>query len=630
MRLVILFLLAASAFGSTKTYNIVSDFGATCDGSADDAAAFASFNTTALAWQTGHPSDDIELDTPASATCEFKSLAGNNFAKGIKLLLVKSLGTGATRGHWSDGGIGDFPFLAGQGEVQDNTHSARFQTVAAGSSAVTLVTIGDASRFTAGNWAMVAGIDMQGFGFPANPGIFEYRKVLSIVGGVITFTAPLQNAYKSTWPIYNAGSPFSQDLGGPGTLYALDPSWDTEVEYRNLIFDPTGQMYAVGRSVTFTNVDTPNGALIPTQNSVWTMTGGDVSASNVEVDKTVETINWINTPVRSIDFQSTSIGTFNMSGTTVGTYFHGTPNSATTITSSTIHDLEIGAWGYGVTQGAVNISAVLPDGVAPLGFTVTAIDSLCSMTLGVLKCLNSDGPFTWAVPGASLFFNAYPYEGGPFTILDLWQDATYTYISTTLTGGYPTLPLAGGHLNLRTNPSPNFKCDCTGSVNAVGLSFTTTRQSFSYFNQTYAGNISTTQAVIPVFGPMESITFNVTKAYTGTRPSLPLTLDGPFVINAAGAAVIWPSSIDLKTTGVRVVRTTSVTGTVGTDIVAAPGAGTWLLNDQMTPKVAFDISGEDPSVYPSITIQVISTASASLGGSVISGKIALSGGVVSQ
>ncbi len=592
--------------GSTKVYNIVDDFGATCNGSVDDAAAFAAFNTAALAWQAGHPSDGIELDIPVNAICEFKSLAGNNFANGIKKLMVDGLGAGATRGHLGDGGTGFFPNLAGQGEFQDNTHSARVQTVTGGSSSITTVTPGQGSLFTADRWVMISGIDMQGFGYPANPGIFQYKKILTVVGDVVTFTSSLQNTCKSTWPVYNAGGVSNLDFGGPCTLYALPASWDTEVTYRNLIFDPTGQMYAVGRSITFVNVDTPNGALIPTQNSTWTATDCNFSVT-IEMDKTVETVTLTNTTAYRIDFQSTSIGTFSMAGGVISDYLHGTPMN-TLISGATVHNFATGAWGYGVTQGnTILTNTVLPEGVVPFGFTVSSIDTLCSMTLGVLKCLNSDGPFPWAVPGASLFFNAYPYEGGPFTILDLWQDATYTYISTTLTGGYPTLPLAGGHLNLRTNPSPNFKCNCTGSVNAVGLSFATARQSFSVFGYPYAGNISTTQAVIPVFGPMDSVTFIVTKPYTGTRPSLPLTLDGPFVINSAGLQVIWNPSIDLKTAGVRVVTPTTVTGAVGADSLTAPGAGTWLLNDQMTPKVAFDISGEDPSVYPSITIQIAST-----------------------
>ncbi len=632
MKLVaLLCVLAASVSAQTITYNIVSDFGATCNGSADDASAFAAFNTAALTWQVGHPGL-IELDTPATNTCEFKSLAGNNFAKGIKQLLVKSLGTGGTRGHLSDGGTSDFPNLAGQGEFNDNAHSARVQTVTAGASAVTLVTAGQASLFTTGPWALLAGIDMQGYGFPINPGVFEYRKILTIVGGVITFDSPIQYSYKSTWPLYNAGSGGAIDNGGPATLYALDSSWDTQVEYQNLIFDATTQIYANGRSITFTNVDTSSGAITPTQNSIWVSTGGGFSASTIEVDKVVESISMTSTNVHAIDFQSTSVGSFAYTSGTIGTYMHGTPTSAA-ITSSTIHDFEPGAWAFGITQGLVSLSStVLPDGITPLGFSVSSIDTLCSLTLGVFRCLNSSGPFAWAVPGSSVFFKgAYAYESGPFAVLDLTQDATYTYVSTTLTGGYPTLPLSGGHLSLSTNPTPQFSCSCTGSANAVGLSYTATRQSYSYFLQTYAGNISTAQPVIPVFGPMVSITFNVTKAYTGVRGSLPLTLNGPFVINSAGTAVIWSgNSIDLKTTGTRTITMTTATGSVGADSISAPGAGTWLLNDQMSAYVALDISGEDPSVYPSLTIQMVTFNGLAAGGSVISGRSAFSGGVISQ
>src|SRR5262249_52530082 len=69
--------------------NIVSDFGATCNGSTDDSAAFAAFN----AWATTQALQ-VQLTIPFGATCTFLTNTGSNWTNGIKNLLV--IGYGAT------------------------------------------------------------------------------------------------------------------------------------------------------------------------------------------------------------------------------------------------------------------------------------------------------------------------------------------------------------------------------------------------------------------------------------------------------------------------------------------------------------------------------------------------------
>jgi hypothetical protein len=148
---------------------------------------------------------------------------GNWFARGIKNLLV--LGYGATISD--NNGTGNGFFLGGFGIFGDNQHSSRVATVAAGSTTVTLQNPREAIRFQVGNWALMAGLDIIGYGYPPNPAFFEYVQIVAInsATGTITFAAPLKQSYKSTWPLYNAGNAFQSDQGGPATLYALDSSW---------------------------------------------------------------------------------------------------------------------------------------------------------------------------------------------------------------------------------------------------------------------------------------------------------------------------------------------------------------------------------------------------------------------
>jgi hypothetical protein len=145
-------------------------------------------------------------------------------------------------------GNGNGFFLGGFGQFGDNAHSARLATVAAGANIVTLLTPTRASLFRVGNWVLITGLDMMGYGYPTNAAFFEYVQITAINPntGAITFATPLRNGYKSTWPLYNAGNAFQTDQGGPATFFALDPSWNTQVEYRGLTISHAGQTYANG------------------------------------------------------------------------------------------------------------------------------------------------------------------------------------------------------------------------------------------------------------------------------------------------------------------------------------------------------------------------------------------------
>jgi hypothetical protein len=167
----------------------------------------------------------ITLTILSGSVCMFSNLSGsgNWFARGIKNLVVS--GYGATLSDKN--GTGNGFFLGGLGIFGGNAHSSRVATVAAGTSTVTLRNPSESARFTVGNWALMTGFDMQGYGYPPNPAFFEYVQITAInsSSGIITFAAPLKNTYKSRWPLYNPSNAFQSENGGPATLYVLDSSW---------------------------------------------------------------------------------------------------------------------------------------------------------------------------------------------------------------------------------------------------------------------------------------------------------------------------------------------------------------------------------------------------------------------
>src|SRR5262249_54885674 len=148
-------------------------------------------------------------------------------------------------------------WLAGAGIIEKTYNNSRVATVRAGATSVTLLNPRQSSLFRVGSWAVLAGLDTQGEGYPPNQAFFEYVKITAInaATGEITFSNPIVNSYKSTWPHYRPPVNPDDDTGGPATLFALNTNWDTSVTYQGMTINlGSRQAYATGRSATFTDV----------------------------------------------------------------------------------------------------------------------------------------------------------------------------------------------------------------------------------------------------------------------------------------------------------------------------------------------------------------------------------------
>jgi hypothetical protein len=427
---------------------------------------------------------------------------------------------------------------------------------------------------------------MMGYGYPSNAAFFEYVQITAINPntGAITFAAPLRNGYKSTWPLYNAGNDFQTDQGGPATLYALDPSWNAQVEYRGLTISQAGQTYANGRSVTFRDVTFTGGACgVPSQNMLWQAINTNMSGCGMEVDKLIDTLVLSRVTIRLIAFQSASVNSFSMDGSNVTYTMNGTPITSN-IANSTIASFMPGAYAYGVSRQTTCTNCVI-NALVTGGFAEQGINNY-SMANGILTIPNSHGAVTWAVPGANIAWQGhYDFEGPVMQISDVWQDSTNTYVATSLKGGFPTLQLGTStNIGVRTHPAPQFTCtNCTGSADAIDLSGAPAGAPlWSYSSRTYT---STTAAqVIPVWGQLVNVTMTPTTAYTGSS-SINFNLDGPFIafVNTTSTP-LWNPVITPKIAGKREISQTTASGAQVGDSLIPPGAGTWLLSNQITPQ----------------------------------------------
>jgi hypothetical protein len=549
-----------------------------------------------------------------SNVCMFPEGNSGNFhpfANGIKNLLVS--GQGVTL---SDAGTGGFT-LGGAGTSTVGpvgTHSARVATVPAGNLSVTLLTPAQSKIFTVSSYALMAGIDLQGYGYPQNPAIFEYVYITNIdsASGVITFSAPLKHSYESTWPVYDSGAQFQNDEGGPATLFTLDPSWNIQVEYDGLTISQSGQTYADGLSITYRGVTFSGGNCgIPTQNETWTLIDVNMEDCDMEVDKIIDTVVMNGVTIRSIYFQSASVYNFTLENSNVTDTVNGSPINFTCINSA-MASFSPGAYAYGVSNSTSLNNCAIPT-FGSDGFSTGIVPGKATMANGIITVPNSSGPSTWAVPGAALYWGGqYQNEGAPTTVVDLTQDSNNTYIQTSLSGGLPNLPYYQGvDLVVRTHPAVRFSCiACTGSATALDLSQAPAGTPLWAFTQrSYTLSAKGNYPGATIWGNLVSLTINVIKPYTGKQSTLSLNALGEFqfpVIQANGTVLLYDPIVNLKLAGSRTINQMGVSGQQSGDSGLALGGAVWL-TQAYTGYLSTDISSEDPSVWPIVQIAIVTS-----------------------
>lgn len=353
---------------------------ATCN-DVDDAAAFTSFNNWAVnTWQAGN-TGLIQLNVPAGKICRFAGVGncGNGSScpgKDIKQFRVYAPGASFRCNGTTDRCLFLGAYIALN---QDTSHSARTASSSAGATCVDLLDPSKSSLFTAGNYALMTGIDQQRNGFPINPYYYEWPVIQSVsgslncaggAGGSVHFTAPLANKYLSTWPVFSVGSAFEIDQGGPATLYVLETAWNTDQEYVGLpgqafvIDSPGAQTYAIGRNISYTDTSfTGAHCGVPTQNMNFSVLRGDWSTCTIEIDKVIGTITYNGITLNRVNVQSSSVQQLNLINSTVGD-LNGTPIK-TTCSGSTLANLTVGVTSFGRTSEVDMGNCAINGGMRP-------------------------------------------------------------------------------------------------------------------------------------------------------------------------------------------------------------------------------------------------------------------------
>lgn len=473
--------LSASASGTRNVFDNVLDFssfgGSPGASGATNIAAVASFNT-AYAALTGR----TRLYVPPGV---YNGSAAFNFANTAppagSSLLIDAYGVTLTAPNGQTNTVAN---NAGIGT--DGTKEARIVTVSAGTDTVALVTAGQTSRFSVGQWCLVSGINMQGAGDPPNLGIFEFKKVLSIGTGTLTFTEPLLYSYKDTWPVYTTGR------GGPATVYPIQGAFDQEVEVKGVTFTDTANLtQGKTRVILWTDCAFETYGPCPSVNLLFRSTRCTGNGTGgLEVDKCVHRIEFIDTVHRAIDFQSASINELYVSNLTQSVStprWRGGASRSNTFINLTTGAFQFGEMNYGVMGPTTmtNCTATSGDWFR----TVFPFSDYTEEGGGVLSYAGGPTPGVtvgyWAVPGTNcVLVDGSQAWARSFQVTDVTQSGGRTYVTTNLPFPVP------GTINGKSAPW-SIACHPCADLTMVNCS---------------GNSMFTTQSALPAHTPFQSWT----------------------------------------------------------------------------------------------------------------------------
>lgn len=596
----------------------IKDFGAKGDGVTNDLAAFVAFNTWART-QTTAVTLCIPPGTYAGITGLFGS--GTDFFVGIKDLTIYAYG--ATINNMRGGSGFEVNF------VTPITVWGQIQTVQSASTSVTLLTLSDASKFAAGNWAAVTSLETQGNGFPPNWYYVDYVQISTVNAstGVITFVDPINYTHKSTYPDTSVppGSNFHGfpgSAGGPASLFLLHPDWDATIKIYGLtVIGGSQEIFLGARRVrcidcTFGN----NVGFSATATMFSTFENCYFPNGIIEVDKDISHLKFVNCRIHSISLQSSSDDIV-FDGCHIGTLAGNSRRIR-------LRDTCIAAnWNLSAPPIGANLRLTIENcHIANLtAITNNNIVLLSSFTFSngtfsiPLSAANVANVYRMAIPGSKMFIsssNSFINLGAPFIVTNVYQDATNLYFDTTLA----TLPTFTGtftvNQSLCQHSCPSLiASNVTGNDTAIMLGKQAKELPiFSYAHKVYSADLSNVNPGSPggaqqiyQWGTLVSLKVNVIQADTGANGTLTLHPIGKFganTMNASNAYFQFDLTINLKTAGVRTVTPTNVTGNVTGDVISAPGA-VWFIQWGLAPWISASIAANTPAQMPIVEIELV-------------------------
>jgi hypothetical protein len=598
--------------------NIVDDYGATPGGSSaatGDYTAFKSFHDFAI-----EQTDWVELIIPPSPDGSYYGVNGsythgsNLPFFGIPKLIVSGYGAAMNGLH-------------GGALANNNTARALIDSVDAGETTVTIKSADAAkiSHYEADGMVLVAGLDLQGFGYPPNPHFFEWRRIASVDGTSITFTEPLTYSYKDYWPNFWLGNGF--ELGGLGaaSIVPTMAGWDCEHRIYGLrSYKPGQQTYYFVRKALLIDVKSDDDGWIIGAGEDHRIINQDHTTSQMEVDKltTHALIGEYDPSNRNILVQSSSVDFMEVRGGSRG--INGCAKRMLVHGGSSPF-VVLGPTAYGVSEQITFRDHVITGTVSGSpGLAVSLGDDLTYEGDGIFRYSGEAVP-QWFIPGAVGVLRAATVGfHHVFRIIDISSDGGNIgddiLIETDIEG--EELPVLDGYANnaiLRHSaPDVTFE-NCTGGEQPIELSLVPPNSPFGIFTRRqYTGAVYGNGFVSLglTFGRLVHMKVNVEQAYTGVAATLRLQLSQfhYYAVNADRTVTNVQQAgfyFNLKAAGERVITPGGVTGAQAGDLGLDMLTGGVWLPGQITMYAGLgngtgvNISGEDASLRPIVTIEIL-------------------------
>jgi hypothetical protein len=372
---------------------------------------------------------------------------------------------------------------------------------------------------------------MQYGGYPTNHARFEYLRIASIVGAVVTFETALVNSYLSTWPLYQDESGGNYSYGGPATLYAMSPNFNHTCVVNGLTVAHHSQWAVAGRSITLNDCTfVGKYGPYPTMSVSVALNDCDGTHCHMEVDKLNTSVAMTGCTWGGIGFQSSSTTQFILDSTDVEFTVLGNP-----LNMIIRNGCEIGTFNPTLQYGFADTLDVSDSIIHNFGSVTThesghqikggdattnnGVNVDFSMSGGIItipSSWNDNGYISqFSVPGGRVFFED-PNVGtvGSFTITDVTQDGSNSYLHTDWSGGFPARTYSALGLFMRTHPVPVCTFDnVTGCPEVVDLSNAAAGLPlYSYSRRTYTA-LAGTGRYWQMYGRFKYIKVTVTTPY---------------------------------------------------------------------------------------------------------------------
>lgn len=490
------------------------------------------------------------------------------------------------------------PIVANRGynTTQSGGNSVRLATASEGATTTSVVdyntTAADGARFDSrivvGRACLLACYDVQGgyetfFGYPPNNFFYEWNVISAYNSstGQITFQNPLTQGYKSTYPRWGLeNTQFGSDQGGPFTMWIAPDGYNNTVTLENFTVDnPHNQSACHMRHVVLNNLVMSGPGLYPTQCDTFTATSC-VYPSTLEVDKMVNQVTWNNCTHNRLQQQSASPNRSILNGGSIGALELAKYTEATGVAFTGGASIKLGVSSFGRADRAVFTNCT---GIASITVGGATTDDLFGsagpgsqgnasdfyeFNAGVMRFVKTaagdaggtgnsgqQNPTRLFVPGTWVFFDRKYID----QITDVYEDATYVYISFANTTAWPFTPVS----RIQAHSCPDVTMTgCTGTaLNLPDFQLAPARSpAFSYSKRTHVGGPSSATAVdnnITLWGRLVTEKINVTTPYVGAGS---LTFNDERFLNrqqtdsSYSTTFTYGNTVNAKISGERTIR----------------------------------------------------------------------------